>query len=127
VLDLRGVTFPDSTALHLALEADAASRAQGWEFGLIGGPAHPQRVFDLTGSRAKLPFLRASELGVLLTAPGEAPACCSRRPAPECVAVSRVTTPAAWSGRRRAERKPNPYAHACPALRTAKLARACPV
>src|SRR4051812_12449598 len=38
VLDLRGVTFLDSTGLHLVLEADAGSRAQGREFGLIGGP-----------------------------------------------------------------------------------------
>ena len=74
VLDLRGVTFLDSTGLHLVLEADAASRAQGWEFGLIGGPPDVQRVFDLTGSRARLPFLTASELAALLTAPGEAPA-----------------------------------------------------
>jgi anti-anti-sigma factor len=72
VLDLCGVTFLDSTGLHLVLEADAASRAQGWEFGLIGGPAHVQRVFDLTGARARLPFLTASELAALLTAPCEA-------------------------------------------------------
>ena len=71
VLDLRGVTFLDSTGLHLALEADAASRAQGWTFGLVGGPADVQRVFDLTGARARLPFLTASELAVLLTAPGD--------------------------------------------------------
>ena len=74
VLDLRGVTFLDSTGLHLVLDADAASRAQGWEFGLIGGPADVQRVFDLMGARARLPFLAASELAALLTAPGEAPA-----------------------------------------------------
>ena len=67
VLDLRGMTFLDSTGLHLVLEADAASRAQGWEFGLIGGPADVQRVFDLTGARARLPFLTASELAALLT------------------------------------------------------------
>ena len=67
VLDLRDVTFLDSSGLHLALEADAASRAQGWEFGLIGGPADVQRVFDLTGARARLPFLTASELAALLT------------------------------------------------------------
>ena len=73
VLDLRGVTFLDSTGLHLVLEADVASRAQHWEFGLIGGPAHVQRVFDLTGARARLPFLTASELAALLTAPREAP------------------------------------------------------
>ena len=73
VLDLHGASFLDSTGLHLVLEADAASRAQGWEFGLIGGPPHLQRVFDLTGSRARLPFLTASQLAALLTAPGEAP------------------------------------------------------
>ena len=74
VLDLRDVTFLDSSGLHLALEADAASRAQGWEFGLIGGPADVQRVFDLTGSRERLPFLTASELATMLTPPAEAPA-----------------------------------------------------
>ena len=64
VLDLRGVTFPDSTGLHLVLEADAASRAQGWEFELIGGPARVQRIFDVTGAReAPVPHgLRAREL-----------------------------------------------------------------
>ena len=74
VLDLRGVPFLDSTGLHLVLEADAASRAQGWEFRLIGGPADVQRVFDLTGARARLPFLTASELAAMLTVPGEAAA-----------------------------------------------------
>jgi anti-anti-sigma factor len=74
VLDLGGVTFMDSTGLHLVLEADAASRAQPWEFRLIGGPADVQLVFDLTGARARLPFLTASELAALLTAPGKAAA-----------------------------------------------------
>jgi anti-anti-sigma factor len=66
VLDLRGVTFLDSTGLHMVLEADARSRAQGWEFGLVGGPADVQRVFDVTGVRASLPFLTASQLAALL-------------------------------------------------------------
>jgi anti-anti-sigma factor len=74
VLDLRGVTFLDSTGLNLVLEADAASRARHCEFGLIGGPPNVQRVFDLTGARARLPFLTASELAALLAAAGEAPA-----------------------------------------------------
>jgi anti-sigma B factor antagonist len=71
VLDLCGVTFLDSSGVHLVLDAYAASRAQGWEFGLIGGPAHVQRVFDLTGARARLPFVTASELAALLTAARE--------------------------------------------------------
>jgi len=71
VLDLRGVTFLDSMGLCLVLEADAASRADGWTFGVVGGPADVQRVFDLTGSRARLPFLTASQLSALLAAPGD--------------------------------------------------------
>jgi anti-anti-sigma factor len=74
VLDLSGATFLDSAGLHLVLDADSAARAEGWEFGLIGGPAHVQRVFDLTGSRARFPFLTASQLSALLTAPGDSTA-----------------------------------------------------
>ena len=74
ILDLRGATLFDSAGLHLVLDADSAARAEGWEFGLIGGPAHVQRVFDLTGSRARLPFLTASQLSALLTAPGDSTA-----------------------------------------------------
>ena len=71
VLDLRGATFLDSAGLTLVLEADAASRESGWKFELIGGPARVQRVFELTGSRARLPFLTASQLSALLTAQGD--------------------------------------------------------
>jgi anti-sigma B factor antagonist len=71
VLDLRGATFLDSAGLTLILEADAASREHGWEFDIIGGPARVQRVFELTGSRARLPFLAASQLSALLTAQGD--------------------------------------------------------
>jgi anti-anti-sigma factor len=72
VLDLRGATFVDSAGLDLILEVDAASREEGWEFELVGAPARVQRVFDLTGSRARLPFLTASQLSALLTGPGDA-------------------------------------------------------
>lgn len=71
VLDLRDVTFLGSMGLCLVLEADAASREDGWEFALIGGPARMQRIFDLTGARARLPFLEASQLSALLAAPGD--------------------------------------------------------
>ena len=72
VLDLRGATFLDSTGLDLVLEADANSRADGWQFGLTGGPTRLQRVFDLTGCRARLPFLTAAQLAALLNAPDDA-------------------------------------------------------
>jgi len=59
VLDLRDVTFMDSTGLHLILETDAAARAAEWELRLIQGPARVQRVFELAGVREALPFVEA--------------------------------------------------------------------
>jgi anti-sigma B factor antagonist len=57
ILDLRGVTFLDSTGLRLVLETDAAARADGFDFGLIEGPENVQRAFEITGLRAALPFV----------------------------------------------------------------------
>ena len=59
VLDLRGVTFMDSTGLHLGLDADAAARAGGWELLIIEAPGRVQRVFEITGLRDRLPFVEA--------------------------------------------------------------------
>ena len=61
-LDLRGVTFLDSTGLRLVLELKAASAAAGWEFAVIEGSQDVQRVFELTGVRPLVPFLDATEL-----------------------------------------------------------------
>jgi anti-anti-sigma factor len=57
VLDLRAVTFMDSTGVHLILETDAAARTSGWELLLIEGPASVQRTFELAGVRESLPFV----------------------------------------------------------------------
>jgi anti-sigma B factor antagonist len=60
ILDLRGVSFLDSTGIRLVLEADAAARADGFEFALIEGPAEVQRAFEIVGLRAVLPFIDPS-------------------------------------------------------------------
>jgi anti-sigma B factor antagonist len=57
VLDLRGVTFMDSTGLHLVLDAHAAAREEGWELLVVEGPGSVQRVFEVTGLRDRLPFV----------------------------------------------------------------------
>jgi anti-sigma B factor antagonist len=57
ILDLRAVTFLDSTGIRLVLETDASARADGFEFGLIEGPAKVQRAFEITGLRSALPFI----------------------------------------------------------------------
>jgi anti-anti-sigma factor len=62
VLDLRGVTFMDSTGVRLVLEAHASSRADGWDFGLIEGSGEVQRVLELAGVRSRLRFVEASPI-----------------------------------------------------------------
>ena len=57
VLDLRAATFIDSTGLHLILEEHAAAKADGADFAILPGPPAVQRIFDVTGLEARLPFL----------------------------------------------------------------------
>ena len=57
VLDLRGVTFMDSTGVWLALQENASARADGWDFTLIDGRPEVARVVELAGVRERLPFV----------------------------------------------------------------------
>jgi anti-sigma B factor antagonist len=56
VIDLRKVTFLDSSGLAVILRVYNLCRARGLELGLIPGPAQTQRVFELTGLSELLPF-----------------------------------------------------------------------
>ncbi len=49
VLDLRGLTFMDSTGLRLVIRWDTAARADGFRFAVVPGEEVVQRVFRLTG------------------------------------------------------------------------------
>lgn len=62
LLDLRAVTFLDSTGVYLVLDTAAAARAAGWELVLIEGPANVQRTFELAGVRDRLRFLNGDNL-----------------------------------------------------------------
>jgi anti-sigma B factor antagonist len=57
ILDLRDTTFLDSSALHLAVEADERAAEAGIEFAIIPGPDTVQRTFDIAGLTALLPFV----------------------------------------------------------------------
>jgi anti-sigma B factor antagonist len=57
VLDLRGVRFLDSTALHLILDWHAMAEADGISFGLLAGPPAVQRLFELSGLTERLRFV----------------------------------------------------------------------
>jgi anti-sigma B factor antagonist len=56
VLDLRGLCFLDSTGLRLLLELASAARADSHRLELIPGPPTVQRLFELSGTAAELPF-----------------------------------------------------------------------
>jgi anti-sigma B factor antagonist len=59
VLDLRRLTFLDSTGLRLVANE---CRRDDVTVRLIDGPECVSRLFDLTGMRAMLPFVQPTEL-----------------------------------------------------------------
>jgi len=58
-LDLRHLTFIDSTGLHLILFAQKLCQDKGAEFALIPGPRQVQRVFEIADLLNRLPFREA--------------------------------------------------------------------
>jgi anti-anti-sigma factor len=64
VLDLREVSFMDSTGLRLILTLDGEARADGTEFKLIRGRDSVQRVFEICGMVERLPFEGRGATGV---------------------------------------------------------------
>jgi len=56
VLDVRKVTFMDSTGLRAVLAADKLCRGRGHALSLAGANGAVQRLFDLTGVSGALQF-----------------------------------------------------------------------
>jgi anti-anti-sigma factor len=56
-IDLREVTFMDSSGLRLVLRGDAAARSDGTALGLIRGDEVVQRVFEATRVAERLTFV----------------------------------------------------------------------
>jgi anti-sigma B factor antagonist len=56
VVDLREVTFLDSTGMGLILEIHERARLEGFRLRLLRGPDEVQRVFELAGVADVLPF-----------------------------------------------------------------------
>jgi anti-sigma B factor antagonist len=50
VLDLSGVTFMDSTGLHVLLDAQERATGRGYMLRFRDVPAQTQRLLDLTGA-----------------------------------------------------------------------------
>lgn len=62
VLDLREVSFIDSSGLRAVIEARAASQETEVEFALVPGPEAVQRLFEVTGTKAILNFIDATAI-----------------------------------------------------------------
>lgn len=65
VLDLRGLTFMDSTGLRLMLRLDHRVRAEGGRLVLVQGPRRVHRVFELTQATEEIEIVSdPSEVGI---------------------------------------------------------------
>jgi anti-sigma B factor antagonist len=56
MLDLRGLTFMDSTGLSLTLRWSLEASRDGFDFSLVRGEGAIRRLFELTGMDHRLPF-----------------------------------------------------------------------
>lgn len=57
VIDLRGVTFLDSTGLRTITSADARAREGGYELRIVRGPENVQKLLHVTGMDKILPLV----------------------------------------------------------------------
>jgi anti-sigma B factor antagonist len=59
VVDLRGLSFMDVAGVGLLLALTAGALRDGWSLSLIPGPRVLQRIFALTDTLERLPFVAA--------------------------------------------------------------------
>ena len=57
-LDLRALTFTDSSGVHAIVDATARAHRADRRLMLLNSPAHVARVFELTGSTRQVEFCR---------------------------------------------------------------------
>ncbi len=62
VIDLRSLTFIDSSGLQALITGHELCRARGHELRIVPGPENVQRLFELTGMNEALPFTAAADL-----------------------------------------------------------------
>lgn len=62
VVDLRELTFMDSTGLNVLLRADVRARDGGWQLRLVRGPGAIQRVFNIAGLDDRLTFVEPDDV-----------------------------------------------------------------
>jgi anti-sigma B factor antagonist len=63
VLDLRGVSFMDSTGLHLLVALHDRSQREGFQLMLVAPAAPANKAIQLCGLEHALPFVAADDAG----------------------------------------------------------------
>ena len=61
VLDLRGLSFLDSSGLHLLVGLDERARRDGFQLALVAPAAPADKAIQLTGLDQALPFVAADD------------------------------------------------------------------
>lgn len=64
VIDLRSLTFIDSSGLQALIAGHELCHARGHELRIVPGPENVQRLFELTGMNEVLPFTVAADVDV---------------------------------------------------------------
>jgi anti-sigma B factor antagonist len=62
VLDLRGVTFLDSTGIRLLIDSETRALENGLRLAVVVGDGQPGRILDLAGMSERPPRMRAEDL-----------------------------------------------------------------
>jgi anti-sigma B factor antagonist len=62
ILDLRGVSFLDSTGLRAIVDADARARKRDIDLKIVRGPENVQKLLYLAGLDKILPLIDAEEI-----------------------------------------------------------------
>jgi anti-sigma B factor antagonist len=60
IVDLRRLSFIDSSGLRLLLELQSAANADSHRLELVPGPPEVQKVFEISGTLKALPFRDAT-------------------------------------------------------------------
>ncbi len=61
VLDLRGLSFIDSTGLHLLLALDRRAKRDGFQLTLVAPAAPADRAIEVSGLDLALPFVTSAD------------------------------------------------------------------
>ncbi|HEY3829900.1 MAG TPA: STAS domain-containing protein [Solirubrobacteraceae bacterium] len=71
IVDLRNLTFIDSSGLQALLAGHELCRARDHELRILPGPENVQRLFELTGMTEALPFADAADLDAKANSPSD--------------------------------------------------------